>query len=143
MENNFEVIGLMSGTSLDGLDIAFCRFQEGGDSWKSEIVDAETVPYPSAMRESLKTITSLSGLELTALDHRLGKWIGETVAKFIDERQIKPLMIASHGHTVFHQPENGFTLQIGNPYEILQKTQIPVVCDFRSFDVVLDGEGAH
>lgn len=138
----YKVVGVMSGTSLDGLDIACCRFEWIAGRWKSEILAAETIPYPEDMVDSLRKSTSLSGLELTELDHRLGRWMGRQVVQFVAHQAFSPLLVASHGHTVFHQPEKGFTLQIGNGYEIYREAGIPVVCDFRSWDVALGGQGA-
>lgn len=138
----FKIIGLMSGTSLDGLDIACCSFEQIGGAWKHEIHAADTVPYPKDFADFLRRSTSLSGLELTELDHKVGKWMGKQTARFSAAHRFSPLLVASHGHTVFHQPKKGFTLQIGNGYEIYRETGIPVVCDFRSWDVALEGQGA-
>lgn len=142
MNNKFEVVGLMSGTSLDGLDVAFCQFQLENDLWRFDITHAETLPYPDGLSADLRESTTLSGLDLTHLDHRLGAWMGAEVSAFLLKNNLQPTLVASHGHTVFHQPDKGFTLQIGNPHEIMLKTALPVVCDFRSLDVVLGGQGA-
>lgn len=142
MDNMFEIIGLMSGTSLDGLDIANCRFQRIDEKWSYEIVKADTIAYPSALSQRLRDSITLSSFELQTLDHEAGAWMGKKVAGFIKDHKLSPGLIASHGHTVFHQPEKGITLQIGNAYEILKETGVPVVYDFRAFDVTLGGQGA-
>ncbi len=140
-KENYHVIGLMSGTSVDGLDIAYCRFTST-DKWKFEILHAQTADYPDALRKKLKSCYALSAEDLTALDHELGTWIGHQVKGFISKNSLKPDLIASHGHTVFHQPHRKFTLQIGNLFDIYREGGIPVVGDFRSLDVALGGQGA-
>ncbi|HNP17939.1 MAG TPA: anhydro-N-acetylmuramic acid kinase [Fulvivirga sp.] len=136
----YHVIGLMSGTSLDGLDLAYCKFKKGGESWTFELLDAKTISYPSETIDLLSRSTVLSGLDLSNLDVLLGKWYSKQVNAFKGERVVD--FIASHGHTVFHQPENGLTLQIGNGHQIYAETGIPIICDFRSMDVALGGQGA-
>ncbi len=136
----YHVIGLMSGTSLDGLDLAFCEFKKDGESWSFELLDAKTISYPSETLDLLSKSTVLSGLDLTKLDILLGEWYGKQVNVFKGKRDVD--FIASHGHTVFHQPEKALTLQIGNGHQIYAVTGIPVICDFRRMDVVLGGQGA-
>ncbi|MBL3657007.1 anhydro-N-acetylmuramic acid kinase [Fulvivirga sediminis] len=141
-KTQFNVIGLMSGTSLDGLDIAYCHFRLDDQQWGFKIIHAETVEYPLEMIEKLMKSTTLSGLQLTQLDHELGSYIGNAVHRFVNKYQVEVDLIASHGHTVFHQPEKGFTLQIGNINDISAKTGLPVIGDFRSLDVAYGGQGA-
>jgi anhydro-N-acetylmuramic acid kinase len=136
------VLGLMSGTSLDGLDLAFCRFRLERSSWKYEILKAKTKEYPPDLRDSLKDAINLSEKTLSELDHSYGKWLGTASAEFISESGLKPDWIASHGHTVFHEPHRGITLQIGNGNELAKLSGINVVCDFRSQDIALGGQGA-
>jgi anhydro-N-acetylmuramic acid kinase len=132
----------MSGTSMDGLDIAHCNFKFDAGDWTFEIKETLTVEYPSSLFEKLSLSTQLSGLELSILDIDLGKWMGEQTSMFINEHNINIDFIASHGHTVFHQPKNGLTLQIGNGQEIISACNITVINDFRSRDVSLKGQGA-
>ncbi|MTI22155.1 anhydro-N-acetylmuramic acid kinase [Fulvivirga sp. RKSG066] len=141
-KNNYQTIGLMSGTSLDGLDIAFCEFFLENHRWKFDCKVAETISYPENLLKKLKAATTLSGEELTYLDIELGGWIGEVVAQFINKKALKVDFISSHGHTVFHQPHNGMTLQIGSGLEMHLATDLPVINDFRSKDVALGGQGA-
>ena len=144
MENhNFYAIGLMSGTSLDGLDICYSKFTQKDDSWKFEILSAKTVPYASDWENDLKNAIHLSSEKLLALSSEYGFYLGEKTQEFISKNNITDLdLISSHGHTVFHQPENKFTLQIGDGRAIKIKTNKTVIYDFRSQDVLLGGNGA-
>lgn len=141
MEKIYEGIGLMSGTSLDGLDIAYCRFVKK-KGWSYELLEAKTVLYSDSWINRLSEATMLQGEKLIELDAELGRWMAKEVKSFIHSHELKPQFIASHGHTVFHQPEKGFTLQIGNPYEIHIKTGCPLVYNFRSLDIAHGGQGA-
>ncbi|MDN4165821.1 anhydro-N-acetylmuramic acid kinase [Cytophagales bacterium LB-30] len=140
--NTYSALGLMSGTSLDGLDIAYVEFQHIQGKWQYRLGPCTTLAYSEKWRNDLGQAIHLSGLELTRLHHRLGAYFGELAQQFIQEHQVSPQWIGSHGHTVFHQPKEGFTLQIGDPYALLVVTRIPVVADFRSLDVALGGQGA-
>lgn len=135
------VIGIMSGTSLDGLDIASCIFPEN-EPEKFKIEQADTIEYPVWLAEKLKIVMKGTGEELAFLDFSLGYFIGEKVKEFINRTKLSPDLIASHGHTVFHQPEKGFTYQIGNGSCIASRTGVPVVYDFRALDIALGGQGA-
>jgi len=138
----FQAIGLMSGTSLDGLDICFVKFEKT-TSWNFEIVKAETVPYSSYWEDQLKNSIHLSAEKLLELNSEYGFYLGETVKNFIQKHQLKNIdLIASHGHTVFHQPHKKFTLQIGDGRAIKIETGLPVIYDFRSQDVLMGGNGA-
>lgn len=133
------IIGLMSGTSLDGLDVALCEFN---DEHSFTLLDAETYSYPLSWRERLATLHRASAEEYVRADAELGRFFGESVVHFLENHPERVDYIASHGHTVFHQPENGFTSQIGDPNAIHAITGIPVVADFRRLDVALGGQGA-
>lgn len=141
MQNNYKAIGLMSGTSVDGLDIAYCEFSFN-DSWTHQLKYAETIPYDAEWKKRLAGITEVSAEELAWINVELGKLFGQYTSQFIDKYSLKPDLIASHGHTVFHQPEKGFTLQIGSGYEMMKACKITVVNDFRSLDVSFGGQGA-
>ena len=132
----------MSGTSLDGLDITYSNFFRKNEGWDFDLIKNETIKYPSDLLEKLKISTSLSGLELSNLDIDLGKFIGRSCNNFISNHKLNVDFISSHGHTVFHQPENGLTLQIGNGPHIAILTKSPVICDFRSNDIANGGQGA-
>jgi anhydro-N-acetylmuramic acid kinase len=142
-ENIYKVIGLMSGTSLDGLDIALCNFFFQDKKWAYTIENMKTVDYNKGWKNKLGTAHKLSSTKLIELDAMFGKFIGKQVSDFIKKNKISGVdLIASHGHTVFHQPEKGFTLQIGSGASIAAITGIKTVCDFRSGDVALGGQGA-
>jgi anhydro-N-acetylmuramic acid kinase len=142
MKNNFNVIGLMSGTSLDGLDIALCEFHKNRNKWDFSIRNSATVKYPSALSKKLAEAHQTTSENLMALDSELGKFFGKACLKFMETNSIKPDFIASHGHTILHRPDRGFTTQIGNGNAIHSVTGLPVVYDFRSLDVMLGGQGA-
>ncbi len=137
----YSLIGLMSGTSGDGLDMAYIHF-ELQEVWSFRIEQAKTVSFPQELGRNLQKAHLLSGLELAQLDVDFGKWMGSQVSDFCREFHIKPDAITSHGHTVFHQPENGLSLQIGNGWALHQACGQKVINDFRMLDVQLGGQGA-
>ncbi|MBU0765513.1 MAG: anhydro-N-acetylmuramic acid kinase [Bacteroidetes bacterium] len=140
--HTYHVIGTMSGTSLDGLDVALCRFTYDKGHWQYAIIAATTYSYDPDWKSRLAGASSLSGRDLTLLHKEFGRFTGEKVAGFLKETGEKAELIASHGHTVFHQPDKRMTLQIGDGSEIAAVTGLPAVCDFRSADVALGGQGA-
>lgn len=144
--NKYKVIGLMSGTSLDGLDVAYCEFvckeMKKRKKWDYKIVSAKTIKYNHTWRQKLSSAMELSTKKRELLDTEFGRFIASKTLKFIRQRKIKPDFISSHGHTVFHQPEKKITLQIGDGNIISSLCKLPVVCDFRSGDVALGGQGA-
>lgn len=140
--NTFKVIGLMSGTSLDGLDICFCTFNHSSEGWKYNIDKATTIRYSDEIKNKLSSAFFATGIEITKLDYEYGRWIGKEVKAFIDRLETKPDFIASHGHTIYHSPKEGFTLQIGKGSAIAAETGLPCICDFRSSDVNRSGQGA-
>ncbi|CAG5081889.1 anhydro-N-acetylmuramic acid kinase [Parvicella tangerina] len=140
----YRIIGLMSGTSLDGLDIALCEFEKD-DKWSFGILFAETQKYSDQWVSRLQLADQLSGQGLMQLDADLGKHFGEAVNNFLKKHDLKPNRIdaiASHGQTIFHQPTNSFTTQIGSGAHLSAVTGIKTICDFRSKDVALGGQGA-
>ncbi|SDF03879.1 anhydro-N-acetylmuramic acid kinase [Epilithonimonas hungarica] len=139
----FYAIGLMSGTSLDGLDICYAKFVKQGSNWNFEILNSETVPYSSDWERSLRNAIHLSSEELLKLNVDYGFYLGEKTQEFILKNNVIDLdLIASHGHTVFHQPQKKFTLQIGDGRAIRSKINKTVIYDFRSQDVIFGGNGA-
>ncbi|MCT4636108.1 MAG: anhydro-N-acetylmuramic acid kinase [Bacteroidales bacterium] len=140
-KNDFISVGLMSGTSLDGLDIAICKIDKQ-DISNTQILHAETIKYDIQMQNRLKNAHFLSGFDLLELHNLYGVYLGQEALKFIKKHNIKADIISSHGHTVFHQPEKGITLQIGNGANIAAESGITTVFDFRSLDVALKGHGA-
>lgn len=137
----YKVIGIMSGTSLDGLDIAYCLFIYD-KKWIFQIEKAITIPYDETWKNKLKSLDLASGENLLLTHKDFGKFIGKMVNGFCYEHKIEPDFISSHGHTVFHQPQNQLTWQIGDGHAIFSETNVPVIYDFRSLDVALGGQGA-
>lgn len=135
-----DIIGAMSGTSLDGLDLALCRFERDGDRWRHRVLRAGTLPYDDVWRQRLAMAHTLSGLELTRLDRDFGRYIGACCKTFAEGRPVD--LIASHGHTIFHLPEERLTLQIGNGNDIAAVSGICTIADFRRQDVAVGGQGA-
>ncbi len=141
-----QVIGLMSGSSLDGVDVALCEFEYKAKtdspfhSW--ELLEAETVPFSPVWRERLTALPDASGRELVKCHAQFGHFLGKTALKFMQKHSINPDLIASHGHTIFHFPEEQFTSQIGDGAAIAAVSGIPVAADFRTTDVALGGQGA-
>ena len=140
-KQHFLVLGVMSGTSVDGLDLALVAFEKVGDHWQFSLQAADTVPYPAAWVQDLKGAISFSDHELNAFDLEYGMYIGKAVKEFLADKA-QPDFIASHGHTVFHQPEKGVTLQVGNGEVISRECGLPMIYDFRTLDVLLGGQGA-
>lgn len=132
----------MSGTSLDGVDIAYCIFKYTADGWEFSIEKADTVKYTAAWLKKLSGAHFLSGLDLMGLDAEYGQLLGEMCKAFIQKHNVKPDFIASHGHTIFHQPKRNFTYQLGNGNSLHAQTGLPVIYDFRSLDVARGGQGA-
>ncbi len=144
MINVYKALGIMSGTSLDGLDLAVCTFKEGElNKWEYSINHACTIDYPKRLIERLKNSTNLSGLELVQLQNDWTNFVATAVNEFKEDKKEFPEIIGNHGHTVFHQPEIGLTYQLANNAALAAKTGCTVIGDFRSVDVALGGEGAR
>ena len=140
----YRAIGLMSGSSLDGLDIAFVEFHEQAGKWSYEILKADCYSYSDEWIQRLKNAISLSALDYQLLHADYGHYIGKQVNKFIDtyNLQYKVALITSHGHTTFHIPAKKMTGQLGDGAAIAAQTQLPVVTDLRALDVAFGGQGA-
>ncbi|CAH0237331.1 anhydro-N-acetylmuramic acid kinase [Chryseobacterium sp. Bi04] len=135
-------IGLMSGTSLDGLDICFAEFEKQ-DQWTFKILKAETIPYSKEWEEKLRNSIHISAEKLLELHSEYGFYLGKSVKNFIEKHQLQHIdLVASHGHTVFHQPQKRFTLQIGDGRAVKIEINLPVIYDFRTQDVLMGGNGA-
>lgn len=142
-EDYYNVIGLMSGTSLDGVDLAHIKFKVLGSKWSFEILESETIPYDSNWINTLKSAVDYSKTELEKLNQEYTVLLAGIVSSFIKKNKIENLdAVCSHGHTILHQPQNGYTLQIGNLPQISSLINQTVVCDFRVQDVQLGGQGA-
>ncbi|MDR0438017.1 MAG: anhydro-N-acetylmuramic acid kinase [Bacteroidales bacterium] len=142
MQDFYRVIGMMSGTSLDGLDLAFCEFRFENSRWTYQLKIAETIEYSDDLRNRLKNAVTISGLELALLNSDYGHFLGQEIQKFIEKNQLDVDLVSIHGHTIFHQPEKQLTLQIGDGAAVASYVKCPVVAQFRNTDVALGGQGA-
>lgn len=140
----YRVIGLMSGSSIDGLDVVFAEFHENGGKWNYEIIHADCYTYPAEWIERLKTAISLNARDYQLLHVDYGHYLGQQVNRFIEENQLqyKVALVASHGHTTFHIPERKMTGQLGDGAAIASEIELPVVTDLRAMDVAFGGQGA-
>lgn len=140
----YRAIGVMSGSSLDGLDIAFAEFQENAGKWAHETREADCYSYSDQWIQKLKTAPSLSALDYQLLHVAYGHYVGQQINKFISEKHLEyqVALISSHGHTTFHVPSKKMTAQLGDGAAIAAETQLPVVTDLRAVDVAFGGQGA-
>ncbi len=142
LTKEYHVIGIMSGTSLDGIDIVYVTLKFNFN-WSFNIIHAVTIPYSDDWLFKLSHLSSLSMNELRVIDLEYSKYLSQTIAEFIAEHQIDRVdLVASHGHTAKHLPQEHFTYQIGNLPEITSHLDYTVVCDFRVQDIELGGQGA-
>lgn len=134
----------MSGSSMDGLDIAYVQLEEIRGQWGYELLAAECVPYSEQWTTDLRHATDMHVSDFLKLNTRYGRYLGECVNTFIDKHNLghKVHFIASHGHTVFHEPHNGATCQVGDGASIAATIGLPVINDLRAMDVALGGQGA-
>lgn len=138
----YHVIGMMSGSSLDGVDIAYCKITTG-QKWKYKIIHANTYAYDANEVIFLQTLRSKTLAEKEAYNNMFGIVFGTIAAQFISSYKIKKVdFIASHGHTIHHNPAKGITLQLGAGQPLATASGVPVVCNFREADVKAGGQGA-
>ncbi len=139
----YRVIGLMSGSSMDGLDLAYCRLEEDMGKWSYEIEKSECIAYPPKWKLRLQSLVLQNAVTYLKTDTFYGHYLGEVTRKFIQDNLLEGKIdfIASHGQTVFHQPENQMTSQIGDGAAICIETGYSVICNFRTTDVALNGQG--
>lgn len=140
--DKFKVLGLMSGTSLDGLDMAFCHLWKEDARWDFEIRKAKTIAYPDWLYGFLADAVNLSSQAHDTLHEAFGTWSGEEAKQFIMEKSLEVDFIASHGHTSHHRPHLGITFQLGEGQHLANASGHKVICDFRTKDVKLGGQGA-
>src|SRR5829696_3944509 len=140
----YRTIGLMSGSSLDGLDIVFAELQENAGKWSYEIIASDCFEYDAQWKKKLQSATSLSALDYQLLHIEYGHYLGGEVARFIEQNNLhyKVGLIASHGHTTFHVPSRKMTAQLGDGASIAAETGLPVVSDLRALDLAFGGQGA-
>ena len=138
MKNKTTVLGLMSGSSLDGLDACLTHFEKTGGTWTYRILESATFPLPVELMHALRNSPALDSLALLKLDVAFGKWIAKTISHLAPRADL----ISLHGHTVFHSPSDNVSLQIGSGEVVHLLTGKPVVAQFRNTDVLLGGQGA-
>ena len=140
----YKVIGVMSGSSLDGLDIVFTELQERGGVWSFEIKAADCIGYNKLWEQHLKNAVDLCAKDYLLLHSDYGRFIGQSIHEFIDRNNLhhQVNLISSHGHTSFHLPKNKMTHQLGDGSAIAAETHLPVVSDLRSIDIAFGGQGA-
>lgn len=140
----YKVIGVMSGSSLDGLDIAFVELQENAGKWLYKIICADCDRYADELMIRLRDATHLNALDYQLLHSYYGHYTGLRINQFIEKNNLhhQVHLIASHGHTTFHFPEKMMTAQLGDGASIAAETKLPVVSDLRALDVATGGQGA-
>ena len=140
----YKAIGLMSGSSLDGLDIAYVHLHETGGRWSMDIQHTACYPFSTEWTERLRSATRLTALDYLLLHTDFGHYLGESVNSFIEQFGLehKVDMVASHGHTSFHMPMRGMTHQLGDGAAIAAETRLPVISDLRALDTAFGGQGA-
>ncbi len=140
--NKYRIIGIMSGTSLDGVDLAHCTFEENDNTFSFSIGACETIPYPETWIKRLQQLPSASALDYAITHNDFGKYLGRLTRDFVYRNNLETDFVASHGHTIFHNPALRFTSQIGEGAAIAAGCGLPVICDFRTGDVAAGGQGA-
>ncbi|MBU2938435.1 anhydro-N-acetylmuramic acid kinase [Lacinutrix sp. C3R15] len=142
LNNEYKIIGVMSGTSLDGIDVAYIIFNFK-TTWEFKIKYSTTIPYTKEWMQILQNLIANTSDGLQEIDSKYTIYVAQVINSFIQENNIQDIdAICSHGHTALHQPEKGLTYQIGNLKALATLTKTKVVCDFRVQDVALGGQGA-
>lgn len=142
VKTEYNIIGVMSGTSLDGIDLIYVKFQKD-TKWNFTVIEAQTFEYEDEWREKLSKLVSYSNSELDLIDTDYTYHLANVINEFVEKNKITEIdAICSHGHTALHQPQNKLTYQIGNKEMLATLTKNTVVCDFRVQDVELGGQGA-
>ena len=138
MQNKTTALGIMSGSSLDGLDFCIVDFDKIEEQWNYKISYCKTIEIPEKLKTQLARSPELDSINLQELDRKYGHWIGEGIISLNHSFDL----IAIHGHTVFHAPEKGQSLQIGSGQVISHMTGVPTITNFRNLDIQLGGQGA-
>ena len=142
LKENYHIVGVMSGTSLDGIDLAEISFTKK-DTWQFQILNSTTISYSEDWLRKLKSLTQKTKEDLQQIDVDYTNYLAEVISTFIKKNNINHLdAVCSHGHTALHQPGQKLTYQIGNLPELAKKINQNVVCDFRVQDVKFGGQGA-
>lgn len=140
-KNTYTILGVMSGTSLDGVDVAAVQFNQHNEK-EFNILGAKTFPYSDEWKNRLISSSSLSAYDFLKLHKEYGRYIGTLILQFLKSTDITIDFIASHGHTIFHEPQHHFNFQLGDGAFIAATTGITTISDFRTFDIALGGQGA-
>jgi len=135
----YRVLGVMSGTSIDGVDLAICKFIKT-THWKFKIEKSKTIKYTNYWKKTLKNLHKKNKNIISDYNIKYGAFLGKIINTFLVDEQVD--FIASHGHTIFHQPESNYTLQIGSGKQIAEITKIKTINNFRQLDISLKGQGA-
>ena len=135
-------LGIMSGTSCDGLDLALVGFSELNENVSFRWIAQRMIPYDNALRLRLLDCSKLGAQALAYLENEWTIFVADSVNAFLAEHAEKPICIGFHGHTVFHRPELGYTVQMGSGATLSARCRIDVVCDFRQQDTACGGQGA-
>jgi len=138
----YKAIGIMSGTSLDGVDLAYVEFEELDGKWTFNLGENESIPYPKEWQTKLSELTNASALDFVKTHVAYGKYTGILIRDFLKKYDLNPDIISLHGHTIFHQPKEAYTSQIGDGAAIAALTGRLIACDFRSLDIARGGQGA-
>lgn len=142
MSKALNVLGMMSGTSLDGLDLCAVRFEEVESKITYRILAAETLAFTSFWTDQLQKAAQQSAIDLLALHASFGRWLGEEAKRFMHRHGLSIDLVSSHGHTIFHQPNKGLSFQLGDGQHLAAAAGLEVVADFRQLDVAMGGQGA-
>lgn len=137
----YTIIGVMSGTSLDGIDLAAVEF-DTNNAKRFNIIAATTIPYSADWKKKLQKSSSLSAYDFLKLHKEYGSYIGTLINQFLKSTALNVDYIASHGHTVFHEPQHSFNFQLGDGAFIASTTGITTISDFRTLDIAMGGQGA-
>ncbi len=138
----YNILGVMSGTSLDGVDLVYANFNKS-NSWTFKILKYDTIKYSKKWHNLLMFLVEQPIDVIQKLDEEYTIYLSEIISKFIQKNSLTKIdAICSHGHTALHRPEDKITLQIGNKMQLASLLKQTVVCDFRVQDVKLGGQGA-
>ena len=135
------VLGVMSGSSLDGLDVAIVDFQYKERAWDWTLIEAKTIPLQPSLKKRLAHITDMKAFELAQTNSDYSAFISRSINNFLEEINQIPQVAGIHGHTILHLPEAAISWQLLNGGHLAEKTKLPIVCDFRNQDMALGGQG--
>ncbi len=138
----YKGIGVMTGTSLDGVDLVMVEFEEAETGWNYELLVGEEIPLDEKWYARLRCLDTADARTYARTNVYFGHYLGKLVADFISRNQFAPQFVASHGQTIFHEPHRNYTAQIGDGESMVTYLKVPLVTNFRNKDVALGGQGA-